>query len=85
MDLDANPAEEAHLPDPQEEALRLLYICAEVVADVLETLSDPSTPDGRTDLLLATESLAEEVSTLLRTTRTFAWGSPYPDPPAPKP
>jgi hypothetical protein len=59
---------------PIDIALRRLQLCAYAVQEIHTEVEQPSDPDHKADLLLATENLTYEVLDLLRTVKIYAWG-----------
>jgi hypothetical protein len=49
-------------------------LCAYAVQEVHTEVQEPSDPEHKADLLLATENLVYEVLDLLQTVKYYAWG-----------
>lgn len=62
------------LSTPIDVALRRLELCAYAVQEIHTEVEQPTDPEHKADLLLATENLTYEVLDLLRTVKTYAWG-----------
>ena len=62
------------LSTPVDVALRRLQLCAYAVQEIHTEVEQPSDPDHKADLLLATENLTYEVLDLLKTVKYYAWG-----------
>jgi hypothetical protein len=62
------------LVTPIDVALRRLELCAYAVQEVHTEVQEPTDPEHKADLLLATENLTYEVLDLLRTVKYYAWG-----------
>jgi hypothetical protein len=62
------------LATPIDVALRRLELCAYAVQEVHTEVQEPTDPEHKADLLLATENLTYEVLDLLRTVKYYAWG-----------
>lgn len=62
------------LSTPIDVALRRLELCAYAVQEIHIEVEQPTDPERKADLLLATENLTYEVLDLLRTVKTYAWG-----------
>lgn len=62
---------------PLDVALRRLELCAYAVQEIHTEVEQPTDPEHKADLLLATENLTYEVLDLLKTVKHYAWG---PDP-----
>ena len=65
---------ERPIQTPLATALRRLELCSYAVQEVHTELEQPSDPEHKADLLLATENLAYEVLDLLNTAKLYAWG-----------
>lgn len=59
---------------PLSVALRRLELCAYAVQEIHTEVEEPTDPEHKADLLLATENLTYEVLDLLRTVKHYAWG-----------
>jgi hypothetical protein len=55
-------------------ALRRLELCAYAIQEVHTEVQEPTDPEQKADLLLATENLTYEVLDLLKTVKYYAWG-----------
>jgi hypothetical protein len=62
------------LATPIDVALRRLELCAYAVQEVHTEVEQPTDPEHKADLLLATENLTYEVLDLLKTVKYYAWG-----------
>jgi len=62
------------LATPIDVALRRLELCAYAVQEVHTEVQQPTDPEHKADLLLATEALTYEVLDLLKTVKYYAWG-----------
>jgi hypothetical protein len=62
------------LSTPVDVALRRLQLCAYAVQEIHTEVEQPSDPEHKADLLLATENLTYEVLDLLKTVKYYAWG-----------
>jgi hypothetical protein len=62
------------LSTPVDVALRRLQLCAYAVQEIHTEVEQPSDPEHKADLLLATENLTYEVLDLLKTVKFYAWG-----------
>ena len=62
------------LVTPIDVALRRLELCAYAVQEVHTEVQEPTDPEHKADLLLATENLTYEVLDLLKTVKYYAWG-----------
>jgi hypothetical protein len=62
------------LATPIDVALRRLELCAYAVQEVHTEVQEPTDPEHKADLLLATENLTYEVLDLLQTVKYYAWG-----------
>lgn len=62
------------LVTPIDVALRRLELCAYAVQEVHTEVEQPTDPEQKADLLLATENLTYEVLDLLKTVKYYAWG-----------
>jgi len=62
------------LVTPIDVALRRLELCAYAVQEVHTEVQQPTDPEHKADLLLATEALTYEVLDLLKTVKYYAWG-----------
>ena len=62
------------LATPIDVALRRLELCAYAVQEVHTEVQQPTDPEHKADLLLATENLTYEVLDLLKTVKYYAWG-----------
>jgi hypothetical protein len=62
------------LSTPIDVALRRLELCAYAVQEVHTEVQEPTDPEHKADLLLATENLTYEVLDLLKTVKYYAWG-----------
>ena len=59
---------------PIDVALRRLELCAYAIQEVHTEVQQPTDPEQKADLLLATENLTYEVLDLLKTVKYYAWG-----------
>lgn len=55
-------------------ALRRLELCAYAVQEIHTELDQPQDPEGKADLILATEKLVGETIDLYATVRRYVWG-----------
>jgi hypothetical protein len=62
------------LVTPIDVALRRIELCAYAVQEVHTEVQQPTDPEHKADLLLATEALTYEVLDLLKTVKFYAWG-----------
>jgi hypothetical protein len=62
------------LSTPVDVALRRLQLCAYAVQEIHTEVQQPTDPEHKADLLLATENLTYEVLDLLKTVKFYAWG-----------
>jgi hypothetical protein len=62
------------LSTPVDVALRRLQLCAYAVQEIHTEVQEPTDPEHKADLLLATENLTYEVLDLLKTVKFYAWG-----------
>jgi hypothetical protein len=62
------------LSTPIDVALRRLELCAYAVQEIHTEVEQPTDPELKADLLLATENLTYEVLDLLRTVKLYTWG-----------
>jgi hypothetical protein len=62
------------LSTPVDVALRRLQLCAYAVQEIHTEVKEPTDPEHKADLLLATENLTYEVLDLLKTVKFYAWG-----------
>jgi hypothetical protein len=67
------------LSTPVDVALRRLQLCAYAVQEIHTEVEQPSDPEHKADLLLATENLTYEVLDLLKTVKYYAWGAELED------
>lgn len=72
------PPESPNL-SPLDQAIQRLQLCTHVVQETHLELEEPSDPEMKADLLLASENLAYEVIDLLNTAKLYAWGPPEED------
>lgn len=68
-----NPSKGPRLT-PLDAAIERLSLCTYVVQELHLELEEPSDPEHKADLLLASENLAYEVIDLLNTAKLYAWG-----------
>lgn len=55
-------------------ALRRLELCAYAVQEIHTEIDQPTDPEEKADLILATEKLVGEVIDLYTTVRRYVWG-----------
>ena len=55
-------------------ALRRLELCAYAVQEIHVQLDQPTSPESKADLILATEKLVGETLDLYKTVRYYVWG-----------
>lgn len=55
-------------------ALRRLELCAYAVQEIHTEIDQPTDPEAKADLILATEKLVGEVIDLYTTVRRYVWG-----------
>ena len=56
-------------------ALRRLDLCAYAVQEIHTEIDQPTDPEAKADLILATEKLVGEVIDLYTTVRRYVWGA----------
>jgi len=54
--------------------LRRLELCTYAVQEIHSQLDQPTSPDSKADLILATEKLVAETVELYQTVRYYVWG-----------
>lgn len=57
-----------------ETALRRLELCAYAVQEIHLEITEPQDPEGKADLIIATEKLVAETIDLYQTVRLYVWG-----------
>jgi len=72
------PPERPNL-SPVDAAVQRLELCTHVIQELHVELEEPSDPELKADLLLASENLAYEVIDLLNTAKLYAWGKEEPE------